>query len=163
MAVLIATMQVRRGTTAEWAASNRVLLDGEIGCDTTTDTYKLGNGVTPWSGLAPVLTGDVANAPGFDTAVEESPAIVALVADVAELVEDIGGIAATQAGTLSIDRITPGGSLVIDYYKNVYGAIGAWPATRPTTRVDIDVTWRGPTDPGTKMLSGDMFELTTGV
>ena len=41
----------RRGTSAEWTASNPVLAEGEPGYVTDTDAMKIGDGVTPWSGL----------------------------------------------------------------------------------------------------------------
>lgn len=46
-----ATIQLRRATSAEWAADNPVLLDGEIGIDTTTGLIKVGNGTDPWASL----------------------------------------------------------------------------------------------------------------
>lgn len=48
-------IQVRRGTSAEWAASNgsvgAVLGAGEIGLDTTIDRIKIGDGTTAWNSL----------------------------------------------------------------------------------------------------------------
>lgn len=48
-----ASIQVRRATTSEWAADNPVLLEGELGVDTTTGLIRVGNGVDPWSSLQP--------------------------------------------------------------------------------------------------------------
>ena len=45
-------IKIRRGTTTQWAASNRVLQLGELGLDTTLNKLKAGNGTTPWSSLA---------------------------------------------------------------------------------------------------------------
>lgn len=47
----VSRMQQRRDTTARWASANPVLLDGELGYDTTLDRYKVGDGVTAWTGL----------------------------------------------------------------------------------------------------------------
>lgn len=44
-------MLQRRGTTAEWTASNEVLGDGEFGLDTDTNILKIGDGVTGWNEL----------------------------------------------------------------------------------------------------------------
>lgn len=49
------TFLPRRGTTAQWAASSRVLLQGEFGKDTTTGELKQGNGVDLWGDLAVYL------------------------------------------------------------------------------------------------------------
>lgn len=44
-------MLQRRGTTAEWEASDVVLGDGEIGFDTDTKQMKIGDGVSTWTEL----------------------------------------------------------------------------------------------------------------
>lgn len=50
--VIQAQMQQRRDTAANWAASNPVLLDGELGIVTDDpNLYKIGDGVTPWNDL----------------------------------------------------------------------------------------------------------------
>lgn len=51
------TIQIRRYTSAQWAALNPVLADGELGYDTgpapspTAGALKVGNGYLPWSQL----------------------------------------------------------------------------------------------------------------
>lgn len=45
-------MQVRRGTAAAWTAANPTLLAGELGYETNTGLFKVGDGVTAWIGLA---------------------------------------------------------------------------------------------------------------
>lgn len=44
-------IQFRRGTAAEWAAANPVLLEGELGLETDTAFYKIGDGVTAYNSL----------------------------------------------------------------------------------------------------------------
>ncbi len=51
-------IKIRRGTTTQWTASNRVLQLGELGLDTTLNKIKAGNGTTAWSSL-PFLQADV--------------------------------------------------------------------------------------------------------
>jgi collagen type VII alpha len=41
--------QFRRGSAAEWAAVNPTLASGEMGIETDTYSFKIGNGVTPWN------------------------------------------------------------------------------------------------------------------
>lgn len=43
---------VRRDTRAAWHAANPVLEELEIGYETDTDIFRVGNGVTPWIQLA---------------------------------------------------------------------------------------------------------------
>jgi hypothetical protein len=51
--------QFRRGTGAEWQAANTVLAPGELGLDTTTQRFKIGDGSTAWNDLvySPVADG----------------------------------------------------------------------------------------------------------
>lgn len=44
-------IQFRRGTAAAWTLANPVLASGEIGFETDTNLYKIGNGVDNWSEL----------------------------------------------------------------------------------------------------------------
>jgi len=55
-------IQFRRGTAAEWTAANTVLAEGELGLETDTTYYKIGNGSTAWTSLAyGSITGTLAN------------------------------------------------------------------------------------------------------
>jgi hypothetical protein len=44
-------MQQRRGTAAQWTAANPTLAAGEIGFETDTNKFKMGNGSSAWSAL----------------------------------------------------------------------------------------------------------------
>ncbi len=44
-------IQLRRDTAANWAILNVTLSSGEIGFETDTNKFKIGNGSTSWSGL----------------------------------------------------------------------------------------------------------------
>jgi len=45
-------IQLRRGISSEWTAANPVLMEGELGYETDTGLYKVGNGSTTWTGLS---------------------------------------------------------------------------------------------------------------
>lgn len=47
----MAKIQVRRGTSAQWASANPVLAVGEPGRDTSLKRSKTGDGVSAWSAL----------------------------------------------------------------------------------------------------------------
>jgi hypothetical protein len=49
--------KLRNGTAAEWTAANPVLLVGEIGVETDTRRYKIGDGTTAWAGLSYYVDG----------------------------------------------------------------------------------------------------------
>lgn len=44
--------QFRRGTAAEWTSSNPILAEGELGLETDTDKFKIGNGADSWTVLS---------------------------------------------------------------------------------------------------------------
>ncbi len=46
------TIQVRRDTAANWTSVNPTLAAGEIGFETNTLKFKIGNGSTAWNSLA---------------------------------------------------------------------------------------------------------------
>ncbi len=43
--------QLRRGTAADWSGSNPTLAAGEMGIETNTNLFKIGNGSTAWNSL----------------------------------------------------------------------------------------------------------------
>jgi len=45
-------IQLRNGTAASWTSANPVLATGEMGVETDTGKYKIGNGATAWTSLA---------------------------------------------------------------------------------------------------------------
>jgi hypothetical protein len=44
-------IQFRRGTSAEWAAANPILAQGEIGVNLDGNRFKIGTGLTSWNNL----------------------------------------------------------------------------------------------------------------
>lgn len=46
-----ATIKLRRDTSANWAAANPILAQGEPGLDTTVNALKFGDGVNRWNSL----------------------------------------------------------------------------------------------------------------
>lgn len=46
-----ALIQLRRDTSTTWTSVNPILAAGEIGFETNTGKYKIGNGTSPWSSL----------------------------------------------------------------------------------------------------------------
>lgn len=48
---VLGQFQFRRDTAANWSSVNPILLDGELGIESNTDLFKLGDGVTAWNAL----------------------------------------------------------------------------------------------------------------
>jgi|694.fasta_scaffold58838_2 hypothetical protein len=57
-------MQQRRGTAAQWTAANPILAAGEIGFETDTNKFKVGDGTNTWSNLTYFVDASIA----FDSA-----------------------------------------------------------------------------------------------
>lgn len=77
-------MQQRRGTAAQWTAANPVLAAGEIGFETDTNKFKMGNGTSAWASLA-----------YFANATELAAAIDAVVGIAPETLDTLSEIAAS--------------------------------------------------------------------
>lgn len=45
-------IQLRRGTASAWTSANPTLAAGELGIETDTNKYKIGDGSTVWSSLS---------------------------------------------------------------------------------------------------------------
>ena len=45
-------IQFRNDTAANWTAANPILAVGELGLETDTGQFKIGNGATAWTSLA---------------------------------------------------------------------------------------------------------------
>lgn len=42
-------IQLRRDSALQWTSVNPILADGEIGLETDTKRFKIGNGILPWN------------------------------------------------------------------------------------------------------------------
>ena len=45
-------IQLRRDTASNWSANNPIIAEGEIGIETDTGKFKLGNGANSWSTIS---------------------------------------------------------------------------------------------------------------
>jgi len=54
-------IQLRRGTAAQWISANPILAEGEMGVETDTGQFKIGNGSLEWEDL---IYGGLQGAPG---------------------------------------------------------------------------------------------------
>lgn len=65
-------IQFRRDTSVNWTATNPVLAQGELGLETDTTKYKIGNGTTAWNSLSyGSLSGNVSGL-GFNNTTDPS-------------------------------------------------------------------------------------------
>jgi len=89
-------MQQRRGTAAQWTAANPILAAGEIGFETDTSKFKMGNGSSTWSALQ-----YFANAAELAAIIDGAPALLNTLDELAAAIGDDANFAATVAGHTS--------------------------------------------------------------
>lgn len=103
-------VKVRRDTSANWATSNPVLLDGEQGYDKTLKQYKTGDGTTAWATLpfTRIDAGNIDNLPASLTAAQVDSQITAKGYQTAAQVDSIvvakGYQTAAQVDTLIVAK-----------------------------------------------------------
>jgi hypothetical protein len=93
-------IQFRRGLASEWTSANPTLAVGEMGLETDTDLFKIGDGTTAWTSLGyGGIQGEAG--PSGDpklTINQQTASYTAVLADAAKLVE----ISSSSATTFSI-------------------------------------------------------------
>lgn len=102
-------MQQRRGTAAEWTSADPILGSGEIGYETDTGKFKIGDGSTAWSSLTYFAS--------IDSIVDGAPALLDTLNELAAAIGDdedfITTINTDLAGKLSLSGGSMTGTLVL--------------------------------------------------
>lgn len=94
-------IQQRRDTSVNWAATDPIMAQGEIGVDLTLNKYKIGDGVTAWSGLA-FPTGGGSAIAVLDEGVSVTAAAVSF-----DYVGDNVVVTDAGSGVLTVTHTTP--------------------------------------------------------
>ncbi len=89
-------MQQRRGTAAQWTAANPVLAAGEIGFETDTSKFKMGNGSSAWTALT-----YFANAAELAAIIDGAPDLLNTLNELAASIGDDPAFLTTIATNLS--------------------------------------------------------------
>lgn len=74
MATEIRQIQVRRDTAANWTSENPTLASGEIGFETDTGKFKIGDGSTAWTAIADYFEAGTGASIPFNAASAAGPA-----------------------------------------------------------------------------------------
>jgi hypothetical protein len=90
-------MQQRRGTAAQWTAANPVLAAGEIGFETDTSKFKMGNGSSAWSALT-----YFANAAELAAIIDSAPATLDTLNELAAAIGDDPAFFTTTTNNLAL-------------------------------------------------------------
>ena len=89
-------MQQRRGTAAQWTAANPILAAGEIGFETDTSKFKMGNGSSAWSALT-----YFANAAELAAIIDGAPDLLNTLNELAASIGDDPAFLTTMASNLN--------------------------------------------------------------
>jgi hypothetical protein len=90
-------MQQRRGTAAQWTAANPTLAAGEIGFETDTNKFKIGNGSSNWAALS-----YFANTAGLEALLNDgAPAALNTLNEIAAAINDDPAFFTTVSTNLS--------------------------------------------------------------
>jgi len=108
-------MQQRRGTGTQWTTANPVLAAGEIGFETDTNQFKMGDGVNVWSSLTYFI----------DT--------TALSTSLGDYVPLASAGAANGVATLDASGFVPAAQLNIDVTADINAAVAALVDGAPAT------------------------------
>ena len=110
------TIQLRRDTAANWTSANPTLASGELGYETDTGNFKIGNGSTAWTSLSynPVslagtqtLTNKTLTSPTINTPTITGATLAAGTASVAPLTMTAGtSLTSPAAGAIEFDGST---------------------------------------------------------
>lgn len=138
-------IQSRRDTAANWTSGNPTLANGELGLETDTGLWKVGNGSTAWTSLAygPAPKGYVDQPPRRSVSGTTDTVLAA----------DIGGVVMySQAGGVTVDLPTLAASLIANK-----ALVLTLQATNAATIITVD--------PGTSVTidgSGSNYVAATG-
>jgi len=147
-------MQQRRGTAAQWTAANPVLAAGEIGFETDTNKFKMGNGSSAWSALtyfanAAELTAIIDGAPDLlntlnelAAAIGDDPSFFTSVSNsLSEHANDttgVHGIGNTALLALSADVTTEIGTAITTHNTDTTGVHGIADTSLLATTGDVN-------------------------
>jgi len=107
-------MQQRRGTAAQWTAANPILAAGEIGFETDTSKFKMGNGSSTWSALT-----YFANAAELAAIIDSAPEALNTLNELAAAIGDNPNFLTALATNERVDGVVLSGT------ANLTSALGA--------------------------------------
>lgn len=155
---MLAQMQVRRDTAANWASNNPTLLAGELGVDTTRHLTKVGDGSTAWNSL-PFLrfarVGATASSatPSINTDIYDMYGLTAQAADITSFTTNLTGTPVD--GQKLWIYIVGTAARAITWGASFEAGAAALPTTTVTTqRLDVGFVWNAATSKWRCMASG---------
>ena len=112
-------IQLRRGTASEWTAANPTLAVAELGVETDTAKFKLGDGATAWTSLG---YGGIQGAVGADGTFSSTQTIETKSSAYSIVSGDAGKLILNSAAiTITVEGLAVGQQ--VDFLQNVAGQI----------------------------------------
>lgn len=161
----MAVIQHRRGLASVWASRNPVLRPGEIGVETNTNTFKVGDGSTAWNQLPYFVSGGGGGGGGavaWSTIVEKPTTFPPATHNHdTRYIRTVNGTGPDAAGNVAVSG---GGALPTGSMVAVQRGTSSWP-TRPTGGTAIRVHWIGgsPTDPPPGIADHDLWSVPADI
>lgn len=105
--------QFRRGTASQWTAADPTLAEGEMGLETDTDKFKIGDGSTAWTSLGYGGIQGATGAAGADGGFDSTQTIADKSANYSLLAGDAGKLITNSAAvTITVDNVLTAGQQV---------------------------------------------------
>jgi len=95
-------MQQRRGTASQWTTANPVLNAGEIGWESDTNKFKIGDGTNHWADLGYFLNGALI-ATAIDNLIGAAPSTLNTLSEIADAIGDDPNFLANLATQTYVD------------------------------------------------------------
>jgi hypothetical protein len=95
-------MQQRRGTASQWTAANPVLNAGEIGWESDTNRFKIGDGTNHWNDVGYFVSGAVLQT-SIDNLVNLAPSTLNTLGEIADAIGDDPNFLAALATITYVD------------------------------------------------------------
>ena len=137
-------MQQRRGTAAQWVSSNNgdgpILNAGEIGWESDTNKFKIGDGVNYWIDLTYFVDATDVIASSLGAYLQDS---------------DVGAVSGVAGLDASKNLIVPGASIIVEGATD-----NAYETTLTVTDPTADRTITFPNADGTVITTGNLSDIT---
>ncbi|MEJ0072553.1 MAG: hypothetical protein WDN27_00430 [Candidatus Saccharibacteria bacterium] len=137
---MAAQIQFRRDTAANWTSNNPTLAQGEVGLETDTNSYKIGDGSTAWNSmgyrqLAPEITSLLLDGQGSDASAPRSG--------------DLTVYAKAIAGRMMLKQVGPSGLATALQPFLARNKVAMWNPSGNSTTVPGIFGYTAPTTNGT--------------
>ena len=137
-------IQLRRGTAAEWTAADPTLAEGELGLETDTPAFKVGDGTTAWTSLPYAVGGTTISVKDEGTPLSGAVTTLDFAGAGVTATETGGVVTVTVPGAGAADILdlptaemddtlvlAPDGAGGVEFRAETGGGAGVWPPDVP--------------------------------